>query len=721
MAVAFKQGGIGGEFGTVERRFSVRDALADGARLPPGVYLALVRRLYATGTWVALGLAAAAIFIGGIAAWRAADPWLAVLVLSAGLLTVGLLPLKRAFRYHCDAIDAAAARTWERRWILVSAGYSLAIGAFAARAFLGSSDSIVHMMALAICLSGAATILSNSVRPLVLVVQLGGKLVLPSLALASTGDPIYVALALAGAALVFNVGQIGLSLYGKTVAELEHNARFETALGNMTHGLVMFGPDHRLLICNRRYIDMFGFSPEIVRPGVSMRELLEHSIAVGNHPASALDELHDLITGAMAQAEVAFLHVARGMTFTVTNRPMADGGWVATFEDITERLAAEARLRESERKLATLVANLPGMAYRCAPEAPWPLLYVSEGAEALTGYAASDFIDGKLTWADVIHPDDVDMVERMIDEAAPGERSFSMSYRIVHRSGDTRWVFEQGQPVLGADGDLIALEGFIGDMTDQVTTETKLRRLQTELLQVSRASAMGAMGAAIAHELNQPLAAAANYAAAVGLMLSRDEAPLARVREACERLNNEVLRAGEIIRRLRSLAASGEAQVDDEDLAELIEDSNVLTLAGARELGVACRFELARPLVVAADRVQIQQVLLNLVRNAVEAMRDAARRELVISTSGQDGEARITVEDSGPGLADEVKANLFAPFTTTKGGMGVGLAICRTIIEAHGGRIWAEAVDGGGTRFCLTLPLASRRNSESHHIEAQVG
>ena len=722
MAVAFEQGGKG-EMGTIGRRPGVRAALTDRSRLPPRVYLALVHQLYAATTRVPMVSALGVTFVGGIVGWRTGDPWLVALALAAGLLTMGLVPLKRAFWRTADPTDAGAARIWEQGWILLSIGHWVALGSLARRGIHTRDDVVVHMIAIGICLAGAATVLRNFVRPRVMVAQVSGMLVLPLLALAATGDPTYIAIAIAGIAPAYNIGQIGLNLYGEAVAGLKRNAHFQAALDNMTHGLAMFGPDRRLLVCNGRYLDMFGLSRDIVRPGLSMHGLLEHSIAAGNHPAGSIDELHDMVVGTLAQAEVAFLHrIARGTTFAVTHRPMPDGGWVATFEDITDQLTAEARLRESERKLATLVANLPGMAYRCPAEAPWPMVYVSEGTEALTGYAASEFTDGKLTWADVVHPDDVEMVKRTIDESAPVGRSFSIGYRIMHRSGEIRWVREQGQPVFGPHGAVIALEGFISDMTDLVTAEAKLRRLQTELLQVSRISAMGAMGAAIAHEVNQPLAAAANYAAAVSLMLSRDVPPLAHAREAADRVNDEVLRAGEIIRRLRRLAASGEAQVADEDLAELIEESNVLTLVDARELGVvACRFDLARPLVVMADGIQIQQVVLNLVRNAVEAMRDSTRRELVISAKAQDGEAHVVVEDSGPGLAEEVKANLFAPFTTTTGGMGVGLAICHTIIEAHGGRIWAEEVDGGGTRFCFTLPLARARGDDCDATEAQVG
>ena len=836
-AVDLAAGGAG-------RRFGFRAALADRPRLAAGVYLALVRQLYSAKPAVVLGSAAGALLAGAVASWRAADPWPLALTVLAALLTVSLLPLKRAFERAGPAGDAAAA-PWERRWLLVSGGYSLAVGAMAVRAFHVTDDLVVHMIMFAVCLAGVATVLRNFVRPRVLLAQFAGLLVVPLLGLAATGDPTYVALAVAGAALAYNVSQIGLDLYRKTVDGLVRNARFRAALDNMHHGLCMFGADRRLLVHNDRYLELFGFSADVVRPGISTRGILEHSVAIGNHSAEDIDAIHERVVESFSGAQVSFLHAIRDKTLAVTHSPMPDGGWVATFEDITDRLTSEAalreseehyrhrveldpqtawmvdehgqmieissrwvdytgqpkaaalgrgwmaaihpddlpavmensrratdtrsnndmtfrlrsasgdyrwfrarafprlgpdgrikrwygysediheqvrasdRLRESERKLSTLVGNLPGVAYRSAPVAPWRLEYVSEGTLALTGYAADEFISGRMTWADVMHPDDVEPVDRRIAEALETGERFLETYRVIHRSGEVRWVLERGQPVFSADGELLALEGFIGDISEQKAAEAKLRQLQGELFRVSRVSAMGAMGAAIAHELNQPLAAAANYAAAVRLLLERGSPPLGEVSEAAARVGTEVLRAGEIVRRLRQLVANGEAAVAAEDLAGLVEASDVLALVGARELGVSYRLELAAGVAVAADRIQIQQVLLNLVRNAVEAMRDADRRELVIAATATDAEARIVVQDSGPGIPREVKDHLFEPFSTTKeGGMGIGLSICRTIVEAHGGRIWVEDAPGGGARFAFTLPLAEAMASEARRADA---
>ena len=250
--------------------------------------------------------------------------------------------------------------------------------------------------------------------------------------------------------------------------------------------------------------------------------------------------------------------------------------------------------------------------------------------------------------------------------------------------------------------------GFVRDLTERQQTDRRLQELQDGLLHVSRLRSMGQMAAALAHELNQPLTATANYVRAAQRLLEQPEPNMPRIRQAMTLAAQQTQRSGEIIRRLRAFVSRGEVMRRPESVAKLIEEASALALVGAKEHGIKVLITIDPNLPQAVvDRVQIQQVLLNLIRNAVEAMEGCDVRELSVGTVMQDDVVLVSVMDTGSGISPEIEAKLFQPFVTTKPeGMGIGLSVCRTIVEAHGGRLWVQPNEGGGSVFRFTLPTA---------------
>ncbi|RNF34303.1 PAS domain S-box protein [Paracoccus methylarcula] len=250
--------------------------------------------------------------------------------------------------------------------------------------------------------------------------------------------------------------------------------------------------------------------------------------------------------------------------------------------------------------------------------------------------------------------------------------------------------------------------GFIRDLTERAESEARLEEIQGELARLSRLNELGEMASTLAHELNQPLSAIANYVqGSRRLLRNMDGAVVRRLREVLEETAEQSLRAGQIIHHLREFVTGGSTEKKPEDLHKLVEEAGALALVGSREMGLHTVFEFeAGPKLAVVDRIQIQQVLINLMRNAMDAMKGSETRQLVVRVRhGDAGEVLVEVSDTGPGVPEEMTRQLFRPFVTSKpGGMGVGLSISKRIIEAHGGKLSMHNNEKGGAVFRFTLP-----------------
>lgn len=382
-----------------------------------------------------------------------------------------------------------------------------------------------------------------------------------------------------------------------------------------------------------------------------------------------------------------------------------DHAFVGIIRDITARKRAEAELREREARLSSIL-DTAADAIVVIDEAGTVESF-SASAVRLFGYEPGEVIgrNVKMLMPSPYREEHDGYIRRYLDT---GERRIIGTGRIVvaRRKDGATFPIELAVGELRLRGGRL-FTGFIRDVTERQQTERRLHDLQAQLIHVSRVSDMGAMASAFAHELNQPLGAAMNYLNAVRRWLEQSaEARAPRMLEGTQRAVAEVTRASQIIHRLRQFIAKGRTERSWEKVGKLIEESAALALVGTADRPVKIHFEIPRGLpAVLMDRVQIQQVLTNLIRNAVEAMAESPKRELAISARAMNEAVEIAVVDTGPGIAPEIANELFKPFVTTKSqGMGVGLSICRSIVQSHGGELRAEPNPAGGTIFRFTLP-----------------
>jgi two-component system sensor kinase FixL len=342
------------------------------------------------------------------------------------------------------------------------------------------------------------------------------------------------------------------------------------------------------------------------------------------------------------------------------------------------------------------------------------ILSFSAAAEKMFGYAESEVVGENVSML-MPSPDRERHDGYLRNYRDTGVRKIIGIGRVTtarHRDGNT-FPIELSVGEAWVEGQRV-FTGFVHDITERQEAQLRFRDLQSELAHVGRISEMGTLASSLAHELNQPLTAIASYCEGAAELLSRQPAAddLEMAREALKEAAGQAVRAGEIVRRMRDFMTHGETERRIESLSALMTEATALALVGSREHGIDVQVNLdSKADLVFVDRVQIQQVLFNLVRNAMEAMLDSPTRALMITASAEQGFVTLSVEDTGSGVSETVAPQLFQPFITSKQtGMGIGLSICRTIVEAHGGRIWFEPGGDGGTIFRFTLPLAEVDN-----------
>jgi two-component system, LuxR family, sensor kinase FixL len=374
--------------------------------------------------------------------------------------------------------------------------------------------------------------------------------------------------------------------------------------------------------------------------------------------------------------------------------------------DVSAAREAKDAIEEAEAHLRSILEAVPdGMV---VIDQRGTVRSFSPTAERIFGYTAAEVV-GENVKVLMPQPDRDGHDGYLARYLATGDRRIIGIGRTVvgRRKDGSTFPMDLAVGEVNRDGHRL-FTGFIRDLTDRFRTEARLHELQSELLHVSRLSAMGQMAAMLAHELNQPLTAVMNYAEAARQMLATSAVPAAaKVTEFLQKAAGQAERAGQIIRRLRGFVEKRAVERSPAQLSEVVEEASALATVGITGENIRVTFDLAADLPpVNIDRIQIQQVVVNLVRNAVEVLRQGDRRAVTIrTTSGADGVQEVVVSDTGPGISPDVAGDLFKPFVTSKkGGMGVGLSISRSIVENHGGRLWAEPNPEGGTVFRFVLP-----------------
>jgi PAS domain S-box-containing protein len=471
------------------------------------------------------------------------------------------------------------------------------------------------------------------------------------------------------------------------------------------HGRILYMNDEACRHTGYTRDEMATISVWDVNPEFTAEKWSEHWQTLKTLQSVTFESYHRRKDGQMFPVEISAKYVEyEGTVFNV-----------AIVRDITERKRAEDALRRSEAYLSE--------AQRLTRTGSWAdngtPVYWSEEHYRIFGFDPRQGLPSRQQVLERIHPDDRAMVHQAFGTVTNAKADCEAHYRIVMSDGTVKYAHGIGHPVLDDDGNVVEMVGTTVDVTERKLAEdarARLHQLETDLAHINRISVMGELTASIAHEVNQPLSGVVSNASACLRWLAGDAPNVEEGREAARRIVRDGKRAAEIIARIRALTKRTQGTREKLDLNGTIME--VLPLVGdeSKKRGVTIRTCFADELVpVLGDRVQLQQLVLNLVMNGLEAMdtvTDRPRDLLITSRNIKQGEAEITIQDSGIGLDPEQSARIFDAFYTTKPtGMGMGLSICRSILHAHGGRLWTTPNEGPGTTFHFTLPI---KQEEAH-------
>jgi len=473
-------------------------------------------------------------------------------------------------------------------------------------------------------------------------------------------------------------------------------------------GMALVDLDARYLATNTAFQNMLGYTD------AEFKSMTPFDVTHPDEVATTREIVAEFISGARQEYHVDKRFLRKDGTpvwvnVTTTCLPATDvtpAMLQGIFVNIDDRVRAEAALRDSEARMRAVFAASPvGIA---RSDENRRLLRANPALQRMLGYSDEEL--RALGWAALTHEDDRAVSHAWVTDVMEGRRPPPLEKRYLRKDGEILWASVDASFVPATETTPAFMATIIADITDRVRAEEALHRSQSELARVSRITTMGQLAASIAHEINQPLTAIIASGSACERWLANGENQ-ARARQSLARMVAEAERAGEVIKRMRSLTGNTAPERVELDVNEVVRE--VLALARAelqaKRVRVEANLDGDTPL-TRGDRVQLQQVLLNLIVNAIDAMAGVTgwSRVLAIATQPDtDGSVLVTVQDSGVGLAPESAGHIFQPFFTTKpGGMGMGLSISTTIVEAHGGRLWAAPAPVNGTAFHFTLPSA---------------